>query len=105
MGTPVNEAEVRRMIVGKTKGRPSKLPLSAPLDVGADHQFLAPSENGRTTENSHGISEGRQPVRYIPKENHKLGSMGLVRRIPALPLIRKLSAPGKVVEGAFSSEC
>jgi hypothetical protein len=47
MGTPVNEAEVRRMIVGKTKGRLSKLPLSAPLDVGADHQFPAPSENGR----------------------------------------------------------
>ena len=103
MGTPVNEAEVQRMIVGKTKGRLSKLPLSAPLDVGADHQFLAPSENG--CKNSHGISEGRQPVRCIPKENHKLGSMGLVRRIPALPLIRKLSAPGKVVEGAFSSEC
>ena len=60
MGTPVNEAEVRRMIVGKTKGRLSKLPLSAPLDVGADHQFLAPSENG--CKNSHGISEGRQPV-------------------------------------------
>jgi hypothetical protein len=63
------------MIVGKTKGRLSKLPLSAPLDVGADHQFPAPSENGRTAKKSHGISEGPQPVRYIPKENHKFGSM------------------------------